>query len=296
MTETSDAADRRRQVQAAVREVRREGAKAAVIYATVDAVLVVLVVNLVLQVLDVQFQSVAGVDGPTLAAVVAGLAAFVVEVTVRLRRPLVEQFEAANPSVREALRTARDAAASGEETTMAGRLYDDVIERLRDTSSLGLVSGRRLAATVVVILVVSLLTVQATVADVDVHDFDVPGISPGPADRPQSGGGTGTGEGSGAGERGYEGLQPGGDILGDPENVTPGSVNVTATLVTGGPGEGNGETRTYESSGLSAGDDAVDAQEAGFEPPPEFEDADIIREYNVRIRQGADDQEADDDE
>ena len=156
-------ADRMRR---AVRQIRREGYKIAVVYAVVDAAVMVLLTNLLVQVLDVPsvperlplpdvVVTVLGrvgvtlsdptVTGASVVALVAGLLVFVVEVGLRSRRPLVEQFEAANPEVREALRTARDAVEDGVQNRITTALYEDVLERLRNASSAGLLDFRRVA-------------------------------------------------------------------------------------------------------------------------------------------------------
>lgn len=285
-----------RRMQRAIREIRREGWKVAVIYATLDAALVTLVSNLVVAVArpavvparvplpGAVVDGLARVGGVTLAepavggGVVVGLALGVVvfglEVALRVRRPLVEQFESVNPRLHESLRTARDAVADGRRTRMARRLYEEVLAELRESSSLGLLDLRRLTATVLVIALVSLASIQVAVLDLSL------------------GGGAGPDEAApdGGEPAEYGGLQDPSSILGDPEDVPAGQENLDAIIDTagsGGQGGGVDSAAAYDDSGF-VGPEAVEGQRAGFAEGEQLEDAELIREYNLRIREGAD--------
>jgi hypothetical protein len=258
----------RERVERAVRRVRREGQKAAAIHAIVDAAAITLAVNLGLSVLGLPL------PGPEYAgqavAVGVGLLVGLGEFVARVRVPLVERFEEVNPEVREALRTARDAARAGAETRVAGRLYEDVLAGLRQASSADLVSTRRLTWAVLLMIVLSAVTVQASVVGLDLtnppEDVD-------------------TGDGDRA-ERDYGGLEDGDEILGEETDVDEGSDDLDAVVGGSAGGEGGEESqdRSYDSGGFS-GSGSYDAQQSGFAPNEEVENADIIREYNVRIRE-----------
>jgi hypothetical protein len=276
----TDASEERRRLQRAVRAVRREGWKAAVVYGVVDGSLALLLVNLGLSVAAVDLPDVAGLSGQAVVSLAVGLLVAVGEIAVRTRQPLVERFEAVNPGVAEALRTARDAAADGADGVMARRLYADVLARLREASSRGLLDGRRLGATLVVTLVVGALTVQAAVVGVSLTD--PPGTDPGGNGGPRT---------VGTPSDGYDGLRDGDAILGEPENVTRGDQNESAAI--GGQAGGDEPNdrqldTSYETGGFASGD-AYDAQRAAFDEADEVENADIIREYNLRIRDTGDD-------
>lgn len=263
-----------RRIAKAIRQVRREGWKAALVHAVTEAALVGLAVNLFVGTLG------PGVEREVRLAAVAGATclAFVLGVGLRIRRPLVERFERLNPSVDEALRTARDVQARGESGPLARELYDEVLTRLRETSSRRLVDGRRLAVSLVLLLALSLVTAQVTVGGLDVGDFDIDA---------RLGGGTGSGTGSGgpvpeSGEGG-ETLRDGSLVLGEPEDVEAGSEELPVSVdVGGGPGET--EARVYNTGGFVS-DTTVEAQRAGFAPGEVLEDADLIREYNLQIRE-----------
>ena len=257
----------RERVEQAVRRVRREGYKAAAVQAVVDLAVVTLAVNLALTVLGLDLP---GPEYTTQAiAVVVGLLVGVAEFVYRVRVPLVERFEEVNPEVREALRTARDAARSGAETRVAGRLYEDVLAGLRRASSADLVSTRRVAAGVVLVIVLSAVTVQASVVG-----LDLTGEPDGPAGNQDRA------------EEDYGGLEDGEEILGEETDVEGGDDDLDAVIGGSSGGEGGGESqdRSYEGGGFSASG-SYDAQQSGFAPAEEVENADIIREYNVRIRQ-----------
>lgn len=282
---------------AAIAEVRREGVKAATIHALVEATLIALAVNLAitvadLAVLDRDLSLPAAVSGAIgagdvgvgiILTVAVWLVAVAVGLTRRLNRPTIERFEAVNPSVAEALRTARDAVEAGEETPIARALYADVVARLRGTSSRRLVAVRRLATTIVLVLVVSLLTVQASVWGVTVADAGIPGIGS-PADVEPENGGTG---GAVDPEPSPGDTGDTSDVLGEPEDVSAGSEEIPVPVEVGQGAGGDGSGEVYQGD-VTSEPGAVDPQLAGYAPQPELEDADVIREYNLRIREEED--------
>lgn len=282
----------------AIAEVRGEGRKAAVIHAVVDAAVAALATNLAVTVVDVPLLGRAiplpgilsrgvaavgvappvAVEARVLLVLCVGVLALSAGLAYRLREPLVERFESANPEVSEALRTARDALEAGDEGRVARALYADVIERLASTSSLGLVSVRRLAASVALVVVLSALTVQVSVAGIGVD------LDGGPGD---GGAGGPTGPGAVTTPRPTSGeLLDGDEVLGEPENVTAGSENLSAVVEAGSGGEpGDDRARSYDRSGLSSDPSAVEPQRAGFAEREVLEDAELIKEYNLRIRE-----------
>lgn len=257
----------RERMERALEAVRREGQKAAAIYAVVDAVAAFLLVNVLLAV-----AAPPGVPEPVAIAGVAGVAVLAGELWLRTRGSLVERFEGANPEIAGALRTACDAAGAGADTRMAARLYEETLERLRETSGLALVDSRRLAATALVIVVLCLASVQVTVVGVSVFGTGDP--APDVEDQPE------------AVTPGFDGLRDGGEVLGDPSSVDRGDDNVSAGVETN---EGDGpvdEQRTFPADGGgSAAGAAVETQQAAFSDPERIENAELVREYNVRIRE-----------
>lgn len=293
---TSDASTVR--MRAALAEIRREGRKVAFLYALLDGGLVALAVNVGLRLfrpgpVDGSFRlpdAVAGAGGilpntvhfAAVAGLVLGVLAFTAEYVVRTRRPLVEQFEAANPNVREALRTARDSAEDGSNTEMARRLYEDVLDGLRRTSSHELVATRRVVVTALLVVVVSLASIHVAVVDLNLTETfggdDAPDASDRPDDRetPDD-----------------EELQDGEQILGDSENVSAGDDSIDASVQGTGSGEGEdgstGPASSYDDGGFA--DAAVQSQQAGYDESENVEDADLIREYNLQIREQDDEDE-----
>ncbi|MDG5775514.1 hypothetical protein QA599_03590 [Haloarculaceae archaeon H-GB1-1] len=274
----SAATDERTSIRAALAEIRRERLKAALLDGVVDGVLTLLVVNLALSVLRVPGlpPTVGPLPLAAAAGVACGLVVTVASVGVRHRRDAIARFERFNPTVETALRSARDASEDERTSLMARRLYDDVLERLRETSSQGFLNGRTLALRMGLVLVVSLASVHVAVVGME---FGV---------------GTPSSDGGGDGARAVttasgtsvdrETLDDPSAVLGEAENVTSGSEELAANLSTGGGGR-NGEDGTgdaYDAGGLSSGDD-VSAQRAGFDSPGELEDADLIRDYTVRL-------------
>lgn len=284
----SSDADRTDDVRAAIDEVRREGYKVAFVYASVDAVVVLLAVHLAVgvvghPVLDAPVApatlgsiGLPPADVGTVVAVGAGLVAFAGELVVRVRRPLVEQFEAANPAVEEALRTARDASRADRTNPMARALYADVLDRLGETSSLGLVRPVRVGATVALALVLSVATVQTSVAGLAV--VGLAGGGPDAADVSVS-----LDASAGQPTLAESDLQSGDEILGEATNVSAGSENVTAEVATG-PGGAGSDERHYERG--SGGDDGtvVEARRADYASPERVEDAALVRRYTEKLQ------------
>ncbi|RDI70715.1 DUF7502 family protein [Halopelagius longus] len=289
-------------MRAALAEVRGEARKVAVVYAAIDATFLALLTNLLFRVVRppalpeaVSLPSaVAGAGGvvpaslpfPSLLGVLVGVVAFGGEYALRTRRPLVEQFEAANPPVNEALRTARDSLDDGANTEMARRLYEEVLDRLRDTSSVELVGTRRVVTTTLLVVVLSVASVHVAVVDLDLTG-SVVGVGGGDATDSQQ-------QPDGASPDEPTDLQNGDQILGDAEDVSAGDEAVTATLdgTGGGSGSGGGgagSPGSYDSGGFSG--DAVESQQAGFAPDEQLEDAELIREYNLQIRDDRDDED-----
>lgn len=297
--ETRTAHPAERKIRRALTQIRREGWKAATIYAVVDATLVALLVNLVgtvslvprlpdrlsLPGIALDALEAGGIvpTEPTIATstvlgVLVGAVVFTTEVGWRVRKPLVEQFESANPELREALRTARDAVEDGTRSRIALRLYEDVLEELERASSIGLLDLRRVTATVLAITVISIATIQLAVVDIPLG-----GEERAPRTELQDGP-----------DSAYGGLENGSSILGDPEDVPAGEEELDATVDTSGSGSGDDGTgdsaAAYDTGGF--GDPSrIDTQRAGFSEREQLEDAELIREYNLRIREGADENE-----
>jgi len=277
----------RERMERGIRAVRREGQKAALVEATVEAVAVLLLVDLVVAVTPVEqlpsslpvpgapTPALATVDTGAVLALVAGLLAFGLGLWYRLRRPAVERFAAVNPEVSEALRTARDAVESEMEGQMAARLYEDTVRRLGEASSLGLLHVRRIGVVLLVIAVVAPASIGATAADFEVTlGGDDEAAAPGSAVTDE-----------------YEGLQDPDSVLGDAEDVDAGDEAVNASVASegGGGNESRSAPAAYDSGFGGTADAETESQQAGFAEQERLEDAELIREYNLRIRQEDDD-------
>lgn len=273
MTEKSET------ITQAVREIRREGYKAALLHATVDAIAVFLLANLGVRLLGVSLPAVGPVDGSLLVAGCVGLGALGLDGWVRARQYTLERFEADNPVVADALRTARDSAAVEADSPMAERLYEEVLDRLDRTSATGFVDARWLAGSILVVMLVSGLTVQVAVAGVSF----APTVEQNVAENGSSGGGSGGGPVGGT-DNGDSELQDGDSVLGEPKDVANGTDDLRANITGARGGEEGDQERAYDDSGLSAGDDAVTAQQAGFDAERNLGDADLVREYNLRLQ------------
>ncbi|MFB6299883.1 MAG: hypothetical protein ABEH65_06430 [Halobacteriales archaeon] len=290
--DTSTDTDRRDQIGEAIAEIRREGHKAAFIHAIVDTVAVVMILNLLLSMLGVPilertigppdtlnrlmaiYLGVPGAIPPirygTLVALGVGPLVFFGEFLWLVRRPLIERFEAANPSVHETLRTARDAVERDANDPIAQALYADVIDRLRGTSSIGLLNVARIAIAVGVILGAGVAAVQVSIVGLEVDlagttDTDSPAPAAETTRTPAP-----------------QGLQSGDAILAEPTDVSSGSENFSAEVDSGAGGRGT-EQRSYDSGEAADSGGSVDTQRAGYAQPEEVKDAELIRKYASRL-------------
>jgi hypothetical protein len=270
--------DGRDTIRQAVREIEREGYKAAGLHAVVDAVAVFLVVNLAVLVFAIPLPPAGPFDGSTVLAAGIGALAFAVEFRLRARFYTVEAFESVNPEIREALRTARDAADDEDASPMARRLYDDVTTKLQRTSAAGFVDTRWLGGSVVVVLLVSVVTVQAAVAGLTIAPVA------GPASNATGDGNAAPGGGPVSEEdNGNSRLRDGDSVLGDPKEVDRGSDDLETNISAGRGGEEGDEEHSYDDSGFSVDDDPVAAERAGFDAERNLGDAALVRDYNLRL-------------
>ncbi|KAB1198888.1 hypothetical protein GJR99_02880 [Haloferax sp. MBLA0078] len=272
---------------AAVTEVRREVQKAALVPSVVDGAVVTLLLNVALRIVDLPFPEMIplsrlpGVDAVGTfhvaipVALVVGIVVAVVEYSLRMEESPIDQFERVNPSVAEALRTARDAVEADRTSKMAVALYDDVLARLKSTSSVELLPTRRVFVTLFLALLLSVASIQVAITDLQIDVLNGNG-SNGNADFDDS-------------DQMTE-LQNGSAILGDPEDVTAGSEELNATLsgVSGGGDEPSSSADAYDSSGF-AGDPGVESQRAGYLADETLEEAELIRDYTLKIRDQDDD-------
>lgn len=270
--------DPRAEAEAAVDAVRREALKATLVVSAAEATCVLLALNLVaslagVPILDrpVGTGALAGtpVPAPTVGnclAVAGGAVAFAVAVRLRRRHSAVERFEAANPGVAEALRTARDALEGDREGPMASALYRDVLGRLREASGTALLDTTRLTAVVLLAFVLSASTVGTAVVGIDVA---------GPATGPD-----GSVDGGGpAREAGTPvDLNDGDAVLGEETNVSAGEENVSADVGAGPGGEGE-RNWSYDRSPGADGDGVVQPERAGYADAERVEEADLVQRY-----------------
>lgn len=276
----------------ALAEIRREGYKAAVIVAVVDAVACLIAVTLVATLLGVdRTLSLTPVTNGLVQAAVPLRVLIAVGVGVlvggtrlgwQLRAPLVEQFEAGNPEVEEALRTARDAVHDGAADPVARALYSDVIDRLRQTSSLAFIDVRRIGATVTVVLLLSFALLHTSAAGITLLGA--------PNGGPNQGAGGPHDTGTGNGTTTAVTLQSGEQVMGASTNVSAGKQNLSARVSAGGAGEGTGSLPgDTAQQGLPSTQGDIDATRAGYTSRDRIEDAELIREYATKLQETDDD-------
>jgi len=278
------------EVLEAEKEIRREGAKAAFLHAAIETTLLFIAVFFVVDSSNPAWlpESVGteavSVPVSAVVALVVGVAFFGVDAFFVYRSRTVEYFEEANPQVKEALRTARDAAKRDERNEMATRLYGDVLEELRTTSSEGFVDVRRIVGSLALVVGVGFLLLAASFGGVGFGD----GLF---GENPFGGSGDGEaneGEGGGSGgERQYEDLQDPDEVLGETGEVARGDDDQDVELRRSGTGgDGSGETGSAGGGNDYTGGVDVESQRAEYSPEEEIDDAELVKEYNLRIRGG----------
>lgn len=277
----------------AVAEIRREAAKAAAVHAALDAMVVFAVLRLSLQLLSVgdgaepvaavpvpdavggslrgigvAVPDPVGVSAASLVVAATAVSWLAADAAFRYERLGVERFEAHNPGVAEALRTARDAAASDVETPVATELYRTVLRRLEETSSRAFLRRRQLVGVVVALALCSAGIVGVAGA----------GIAPVDGGDVGAAGGTGGG-GTGGGASGSGGSA---DLLGEEGTVERGTDNRSVRLRGEGPDDDSGE---YGGGSVAVDSSDVDASPAEFTDEQRPEAADLVRAYTERIRE-----------
>ena len=285
----------------AVAEIRREAAKAAAVHAALDAMVVFAVLRLSLQLLSVgdgaepvaavpvpdavggslraigvAVPDPVGVSAASLVVAATAVSWLAADAAFRYERLGVERFEAHNPGVAEALRTARDAAASDVETPVATELYRTVLRRLEETSSRAFLRRRQLVGVVVALALCSAGIVGvagAGISPVDGGDVDVAA---------SAGGGGGSGTGGGGTDGGASGSGGSADLLGEEGTVERGTDNRSVRLRGEGPDDGSGE---YGDGSVAVDSSDVDASPAEFTDEQRPEAADLVRAYTERIRE-----------
>ncbi len=305
-TATGDTAHAREELLAAVSEIRREAKKAALLQAGLDAMLVLVALRLSLQVTATEVGAAAlfsvpipggltdafgsvgvvlpdpvAVSGAGLATAVTAGSWLVADAALRYDRLDVERFEADNPVVEEALRTARDSAERDVDTPVAAELYRDVLGRLEGTSSRVFLRRRQLLTVVAAIAVCS-------AASVAVAGLGISPIGGGDAEIEATAGGGGGGGGGGTGG-GSSGSGGGTDLLGEEGDVERGTEDSALRL----RGEGSGSAAgggDYTGGSFDVDPADVDASQAEFTDERRPKEADLVREYNERIRGGSSDE------
>jgi hypothetical protein len=294
----------REELLAAVSEIDREAKKAAFLQAALDAMLVFVVLRLALQLTPVGDGSgalvsvpipggLAGalggvgiilpdpvtVTGAGAATVLAGASWFVADALLRYDRLGIERFEADNPVVEEALRTARDTAEGDVDNPVAVELYREVLGRLEDTSSRAFVQRRQLVAVVVGLALVSAATVG--VAGLGLSPIGTGGDADVGTVGGAGGGGGAGGESSGSGG--------GEDLLGEEGEVERGTDDRSLQLRGEGEGQAGGGG-DYSGGSFDADPGRVEASRAEFSEEERPEDAELVRAYTERIRGGGTDE------
>ncbi|MES3517839.1 MAG: hypothetical protein PPP58_09270 [Natronomonas sp.] len=302
MTETTSADSEtapREEMLRAIEEVRRESLKAAGFHAALDALLVFVAATLLFSLFTAPSPTMfhvslsdpvrAGFDAvgialPELVAVsatgfvlaIAAVGWFFADAVIRYSTLGVERFEADNPAVEEALRTARDTADTGADDPVATELYRDVLDRLQDTSSRGLVDRRQVLAVVGLLVVAVGFSVGAAGAGLFTAGETIEESS-GSGLGQQSGAGPGLG-GETAGETGSN------DLLGEEGEVERGTEDQAIRLDGDGTGDGTGGVE-YSGGSFDTETGDVEATHAEFSGEDRPENAELVREYNEAIRE-----------
>jgi len=296
MTENKEGVTKAEKVLKAEKEIRREGAKAAFLHGTIEAAILLVAVYVGLSELQPGFvpeevTTLGPVPVSGSMAVAFGLAAvfLVVDTALTYRRRTLEYFEKVNPQIEEALRTARDAAEREEETEIADALYGDVLEELRTTSSDGFVSLKRVLGAFALVAVVALLLFGAS----SLGGYGGGGGLFGESTAGGGGGGESSqaaGGGGGGGEGGESTSETSEDLFGEEGEVVRGDdlqeieLGTSGAGASGDGGDGGGDVGSPSGGTDFSGNVEVEGQRAEFTEEEEVEDAELVKEYNLRVR------------
>ncbi len=273
----------REEVEAAVKQIRREGLKAAVLHAFVESAVVFFLALATLRLTGVEAE-ILGYSVVYPAASAAAVTFFFADSYLVYRRRTLEYFEEINPGVREKLRTARDAAREGESSAAAEALYREVLEDLQETSSQGFVHGRRLTVSLALVLGVGAVLMAGGTGVPGPVDLGERTLWGEPVDDD-------FGLAEDAEDR-YTGPESGDHLLGEGGEMTEGEDELLLDLRGGGapaPGDGGGSAGEYYDASFEDFEvDAVAAVDIYKEDAAALspEDRRVVKEYFHSVREG----------
>ncbi|MFB6284732.1 MAG: hypothetical protein ABEK59_12530 [Halobacteria archaeon] len=281
------------QVNKAVKEVKREGLKAGLVHASIESAILLIGLVVVISKADPSFipdgsiaVSGVAVSKGSLVAVGVSFVFFILDVFWIYRRNTVKKFEEFNPEIQEVLRTARDTAKDDIDNPIAQRLYDETIEKLKNSSSAGFISIKRIATTILILLIIALLFAYVTLMGFNYMPgggFGLQGAGPGVGQGASGSQGDSSGAASGDKIK-YKGLQDGDQILGEKGNLTTGSNRKTINLSESGSAEdgGAGGAGSFSSGdGSGPSNPGIDVERSDYQTETNIdrEEARLMREY-----------------
>ncbi len=285
---TSDRASvtaRREAIIAAVAEVHQEARKAVAVHAVIDALVLFVFLTGGLLLLGLHQAGptvVITVPGPFLglgdavglyipamipvAAVDMALIAVTLTVGLgdawlRYRTYDIDRFEAYNPELREAFRTARDVANDDTATPVANQLYADVLATLQSASTTEFIRWRQIYVALGIVLLGGLVGAGAFVTGLPIGDAPTAGADD---DTPTAAG------------------TDGDRFLGAESPVERGSE--TREVVLEGSDGDSDTSGTYDAGDFDVDPDAIKSSQAAFTETEQPENADLIREYYEYLR------------
>lgn len=302
-TQTNELAD----IREAIEEIRNEGLKAALVHGVVESTLVLIALAVGLSLAHTPSipetvatpSSVVGalndaaasagytgtpfpepytVSGALVVAVGVALVFFVIDVALVYRSRTVEAYESFNPEVREALRTARDAAEDGRDDTMTRQLYADVLARLDATSSEEFISGRRMAMSLFLIVGIGLLMMYASVLGFNFQPGD--GLFPGGGG---GGGSQATADSQDTSTEKRAAWDDASGVLGEEKPPAAGgsdTVGVSLTQSGSASADGGGGSEPGEFPDTTG---EVETERSGYDQQEQIEDAELVKGYSLRV-------------
>ncbi len=244
-------------VQDALKRLKREFIKVNLLQASLDALLVFLTANLVLFLFSITLT--ARVSNAVVLAVLS-IAVFLLDLAYRARHYRLEIYEERNPELREILRTARDH--PEQDTFVARAMVQDLMGRLRRTTSDSIIPTRALIQKILLVGALSFLTLLSGLTSFQLQEHggtllpDPPQVDDG-EERPV--------------------LRNSSEIYGEASDISAADLDLGFNIT----GEGDsGEDDAGGASFRSGGDAVLEAAGSGLE-----EDLALARQYSVAVKQ-----------
>jgi hypothetical protein len=271
------------EIRYALKDIRLEAIKASIFHSLFEGAIVLVISNYLLSNYIEGSIMYSDIEIPLFLvySIIISLVFIIIDFLITYRSRDIYKMEKDNPRLQYALRTAKEGSDREEEPNiMEKRLYEDVLDELKKSSSKGFVNGKRFVFIFGLMFVMGGVSVGSDYTGFGLSDVgEGLGIS---SDGNQDSSGS-----SGSQQNQYDSLQDPDDVLGEEGEVTRGSDTEDIELRQSGSGSSGEEDSqsNYESDNSYPTTSSVEGVRSEYNNEEEIEDSDLVKEYNLRIRE-----------